>query len=127
MKLAQKSKYFFDEFILGAKLKSYIFEKYKTKKNNKNLDIELIIKNNYINFDKNKRFNSIVEGSNFAKDLVSEPGNILHPDEYAKRLKKLGKLGLKVSVYDKKKLKDMGMNALLGVGQGVLEVLTLLS
>ena len=118
IEISSKSKYFFDEFILGAKLKSYIFEKYKTKKNNKNLDIELIIKNNYINFDKNKRFNSIVEGSNFAKDLVSEPGNILHPDEYAKRLKKLGKLGLKVSVYDKKKLKDMGMNALLGVGQG---------
>ena len=23
---------------------------------------------------------------NFTKDLVSEPGNILHPDEYAKRL-----------------------------------------
>ena len=73
IEISSKSKYFFDEFILGAKLKSYIFEKYKTKKNNKNLDIELIIKNNYINFDKNKRFNSIVEGSNFAKDLVSEP------------------------------------------------------
>ena len=50
--------------------------------------------------------------------MVSEPGNILHPDEYAKRLKQLSKIGLKVTIYDKKKLKNLGMNALIGVGQG---------
>ena len=50
----------------------------------------------------NKRFNSLIEGTTFTKDLVSEPGNILHPDEYAKRLIMLRKLGLKVTVYDKK-------------------------
>ena len=54
----------------------------------------------------------------FARDLVSEPGNILHPDEYAKRLNALKKIGLKVTIYDEKKLKNLGMNALLGVGQG---------
>ena len=42
----------------------------------------------------------------------------MHPDEYVRRLIKLKKFGLKVSVYDKKKLKQLGMNALLGVGQG---------
>ena len=42
----------------------------------------------------------------------------LHPDEYARRIVKLRKFGLKVTVYDQKKLKKMGMNALLGVGQG---------
>ena len=103
-----KSKYFFDEFILGIKLKSYIFDKYKSKKN-KNFEIEYFLKTNRINFNKNKRFNSLIEGSNFTKkDLVSEPGNILHPDEYAQRLKKLNKLGLKVTVYDKKKIKKDG-------------------
>ena len=50
--------------------------------------------------------------------LVSEPGNILHPDEYAKRLNSLKKYGLKINIYDEKKLKKLGMNALLGVGQG---------
>ena len=53
----------------------------------------------------------------YARDLVSEPGNVLHPDEYAKRLSALRKDGLKVNVYDKK-LKKLGMNALLGVGMG---------
>ena len=42
----------------------------------------------------------------------------MHPDEYAKRLSALRKDGLKVNVYDKKKLKKLGMNALLGVGMG---------
>jgi leucyl aminopeptidase len=58
------------------------------------------------------------EGIKLTKDLVSEPGNILHPDEYAKRVLSLKKLGLKVQVFNKKKLKKLGMNALLGVGQG---------
>ena len=34
------------------------------------------------------------------------------------RLLKLKKHGLKVTVYDQKKLKKLGCNALLGVGQG---------
>jgi len=42
----------------------------------------------------------------------------LHPDEYAKRLTQLKKIGLKVSVYNEKQLKKMGCNALVGVGQG---------
>ena len=58
------------------------------------------------------------DGTFYARDLVSEPGNILHPDEYAKRLNSLKRDGLKVSIYDKKKLKKLGMNALLGVGMG---------
>ena len=58
------------------------------------------------------------EGTFYTRDLVSEPGNVLHPDEYAKRLKSLSKFGLKITVYDEKRLKKLGMNTLLGVGQG---------
>ena len=117
-KIRSGSKYFFDDFVLGLKLKSYVFDKYKTIKNNKTLSLELFIKKNQINFNKDKRFSSLIEGLNYTKDLVSEPGNVLHPDEYAKRLKKLSRFGLKITIYDQKKLKKMGMNALLGVGQG---------
>ena len=49
---------------------------------------------------------------------MSEPGNILHPDEYARRIKSLKNLGLKINVYDEKKLNKLGMHTLLGVGQG---------
>ena len=32
------------------------------------------------------KFKALEEGTFYARDLVSEPGNILHPDEYAKRI-----------------------------------------
>ena len=113
-----KNKNFLVEFIHGVKLKSYIFEKYKSKKKHRDFEISISTKKNIKEFDKNKRYNSLLEGTNLTKDLVSEPGNILHPDEYAKRLSQLRKLGLKVNIFDKRKLKKLGMNALLGVGQG---------
>jgi leucyl aminopeptidase len=75
-------------------------------------------KNNKLFIKNLSRFNALEEGTFFARNLVSEPGNILHPDEYAKRINSLKKFGLKINIYDEKKLKKLGMNALLGVGQG---------
>ncbi|WP_440678463.1 leucyl aminopeptidase [Candidatus Pelagibacter sp. HIMB1611] len=112
-----KLKNFLGYFLHGLKLKSYIFEKYKTKKNNNNIWINVNGKNIPSLKDQIK-FRSIEEGTFYTRDLVSEPGNILHPDEYAKRLKSLSRTGLKINVYDEKKLKKLGMNTLLGVGQG---------
>ncbi|WP_440692786.1 leucyl aminopeptidase [Candidatus Pelagibacter sp. HIMB1695] len=104
-------------FLHGIKLKSYKFEKYKSKKNKINLSIDLIGKNKPTLKELSK-FKAIEEGTFYARDLVSEPGNVLHPDEYAKRLNSLKKDGLKITIYDEKKLKKLGMNTLLGVGQG---------
>ncbi len=64
------------------------------------------------------KFKALEDGTFYARDLVSEPGNILHPDEYAKRLMSLRKDGLKVNIYDEKKMKKLGMHSLLGVGMG---------
>ena len=112
-----KLKNFIGYFLHGIKLKSYLFNKYKSKKNRKIISINVSGKNKPSFFDQIK-FKAIEEGSFYARDLVSEPGNILHPDEYAKRLSKLKKIGLKINIYDEKKLKKLGMNTLLGVGQG---------
>jgi len=116
--ISNKNKNFLDEFIHGVQLKSYEFNKYKTKKDKQIFTIDILIKNKTLKFNKNKKFDSLVQGISLAKDLVSEPGNVLHPDEYAKRLTQLRRIGLKVTIYDQKKLKKLGMNALLGVGQG---------
>ena len=104
-------------FLHGLVLKSYTFEKYKSKKNKKKIVITIIGKNKPT-LDDQIKFKAIENGTFFARDLVSEPGNILHPDEYAKRLELLKKNGLKITIYDEKKLKKLGMNTLLGVGQG---------
>jgi len=115
---SSKIKNFLGYFLHGIKLKSYEFNIYKSKKNKKLVSINVIGNKNKISIQDQLRFRALEEGTFFARDLVSEPGNILHPDEYAKRINSLKKFGLKVSVYDEKKLKKLGMNALLGVGQG---------
>ena len=113
-----KTKNFIGHFLHGLKLKSYEFNIYKSKINKKIVSINVIGKKNKISAKDHLRFKALEEGSFFARDLVSEPGNVLHPDEYAKRINTLKKFGLKINIYDEKKLKKLGMNALLGVGQG---------
>jgi leucyl aminopeptidase len=105
-------------FLHGLKLRSYEFNIYKSKKDKKLVSINVVGSKNKISTKDQLRFKALEDGTFFARDLVSEPGNILHPDEYAKRLSSLTKIGLRINVYDKKKLKKFGMNALLGVGQG---------
>ena len=93
-------------FLHGIKLKSYKFEKYKTKKNKKVLSL-FVFGKNIPSIKDQIKFNAIEQGTFFTRDLVSEPGNVLHPDEYAKRIKSLNKLGLKVSIYNEQKLKSL--------------------
>ena len=109
---------FLEEFLHGAELKSYEFNLYKTKKTNKIINFNILKSKNIINEKIRTKLDAILKGVNLTRDLVSEPGNILTPDEYTKRLLKLKKHGLKITVYDEKKLKNLGLNALLGVGQG---------
>ena len=109
---------FLGHFLHGLKLKSYEFNKYKSKKEKRFISLNVIGTKNKPSSQSQLKFKALEEGTFYARDLVSEPGNILHPDEYAKRLSSLRKNGLKVNVYDEKKLKKLGMNALLGVGQG---------
>ncbi|MDA9933525.1 leucyl aminopeptidase [Candidatus Pelagibacter sp.] len=113
-----KIKNFVGYFLHGIKLKSYEFNIYKSKKDKKFVSINVIGNRNKISANDQLKFKALEEGTFFARDLVSEPGNILHPDEYAKRINSLKKFGLKITLYDEKKLKKLGMNALLGVGQG---------
>ena len=112
---------FFSEFIFGFNLKSYTFNKYKTlnkEKINKKINFKIItshkkkIENNY------KYYDAIKQGVFLTRDLVSEPPNVLSPKTYVQEIQKLSKLGLKIKAYDEKEMKKLGLNALLGVGQG---------
>ena len=109
---------FLGHFLHGLKLKSYEFKKYKSKKEDRFLSINVIGNKNKPSAQTQLKFKALEEGAFFARDLVSEPGNILHPDEYAKRLISLKKNRLKVNIYDEKKLRKLGMHSLLGVGMG---------
>ena len=105
-------------FLHGLKLKSYEFDIYKSKKDRKNILINVIGNKNQITTKNELRFKAIEEGTFFARDLVSEPPNVLNPKEYVNRLLKLRKLGIKVTTYNESQMKKLGMHSLLGVGRG---------
>jgi len=112
---------FFSEFIFGFNLKSYTFNKYKTlnkEKTNKKISFKIITSQKQKIEKEYKYHEAIKEGVFLARDLVSEPPNILNPKFYVQEIKKLSKLGLKIKVYGEKEMKKLGLNALLGVGQG---------
>ena len=110
-------KNFIYTFIHGAKLKSYEFNLYKSNYKDEVFEFNVIGIEKINKFILSK-YNAIEAGTNFARDLVSEPPNILYPKEYVKRLLKLKKLGIKVTTYNESQLKKLGMNSLLGVGRG---------
>jgi leucyl aminopeptidase len=108
---------------LGARLKSYAFNHYRTR----NLEeYEQRLKAATIATsavqDAKKAWatlEAIAAGMFFARDLVNEPPNVLSPAEFAKRAKNtLGKLGVKVEILGEAEMKKLGMGSLLGVGQG---------
>jgi len=114
---------YFSQFIFGFNLKSYTFNKYRTlnkEKFEKKINYKIITKNKKKIEEKYKYYNAIKEGVFLTRDLVSEPPNILNPESYAREIQKLSKLGLKIKSYNEKELKKLGLNALLGVGQGSL-------
>ena len=80
---------FIGRFMHGLKLKSYEFNIYKSKKTKNIITINLIGKLSALSLKNKLKFKALEEGTFFTRDLVSEPGNVLHPDEYAKRLLKL--------------------------------------
>ncbi len=61
---------------------------------------------------------AVAEAVEFSRDLVSEPANILYPEEFARRVKGLEKLGLEVEILGEKELEKLGFRTLLAVGMG---------
>jgi len=116
--ISSKYENFIGYFLHGLKLKSYEFNLYKSKKEQKTISINVIGKKNKATIQNELRFKAIEEGTFFARDLVSEPPNVLNPKEYTNRLLKLRKLGIKVTVYNESQMKKLGMHSLLGVGRG---------
>ena len=112
---------FFSEFIFGFSLKSYKFNKYKTldkKEIDKKINFKIVTSNSPKIEKKYKYYDAIKEGVFLTRDLVSEPPNILNPKAYVSEIKKLSRLGLDIKIYNEKKMKKLGLNALVGVGQG---------
>ncbi len=114
----------------GMALRNYVFDRYKSekkdgeegengKKNGKKLSALTMLVADPKAADRAWRERAgLVEAVHMARDLVNEPGNVLYPAEFARRVKELEKLGLEVEILDEKELEKLGFGALLAVGQG---------
>ena len=110
------------EFAMGAKLRAYSFDTYKSGKDgdDKPKTLKLTLK---VADPKGARkawaaAEGIADGVILARDLVNEPANILGPVEFAQKAEALGQLGVEVKVLGEKEMKKLKMEALLGVAQG---------
>ena len=111
------------DITLGAVLRAYAFNRYKTKRKEgeeppaaRKLAVAVAdanaVRKAYVARE------GIAEGVVIARDLVNEPANVLYPLEFARRARALKKVGVEVEVLDVRAMGKLGMNALLGVGQG---------
>ena len=111
------------DLALGVQLRAYAFERYKTKRKEeeeKSAKVRVKIAVARVAAAENAFVPraAVANGVVIARDLVNEPANVLYPEEFARRAGGLKKLGVVVDVLDVKEMKKLGMNALLGVGQG---------
>jgi leucyl aminopeptidase len=111
------------ELALGARLRAYTFDLYKTKRKDgeqrpDKVEVNFACSNPAAAENAWAQSGAIADGVVLARDLVNEPANVLYPGEFARRITGLSKLGLGVEVLDVAAMKKLGMGALLGVGQG---------
>ncbi|MBZ9808604.1 leucyl aminopeptidase [Mesorhizobium sp. BR1-1-9] len=113
----------------GILLRSYSFDKYKTRKDKDDgqgdrAEPKKPAKITIHTADPagaKKAFaetEAVIDGVLLARDLVNEPANVLGPVEFAARAKELEALGVKVEILAEKEMKKLGMGSLLGVAQG---------
>jgi leucyl aminopeptidase len=106
----------------GALLGLYAFRRHITKKENNFGEIKEFT---IVGREKRQIEKAIVRGkilaeaANWARDMVNEPSNFMTPSNMAEAARQLAKkYGLKVEVFEKEKMKELGMGGLLGVSQG---------
>jgi leucyl aminopeptidase len=111
------------DIAVGARLRGYSFDRYKTKRKDDDeraseVTVSVAVADVAAARKSFAARNAVADGVIWARDLVNEPPNILYPEEFARRANSLKKLGVAVEILDVPAMKKLGMNALLGVGQG---------
>jgi len=107
---------------LGASLRAYRFDRYRTTEKREErpslASVTLLVEDPAAARKAYAPLASTAQAIGAARDLVSEPANVITPQAFAAVAKASSELGLKVEVLGPKKLKKLGLNLMLGVGQG---------
>jgi len=106
----------------GLELASYRFDRYRTKEKpeQKPSITEAVVMSEGAAAAEAafKPLAEVAAGVSLARDLVSEPANVLYPETLAERCKDLSAQGVDVEIMDEARLESIGMTTLLAVGMG---------
>jgi leucyl aminopeptidase len=106
----------------GAVLRSYRFDLYRTKQKpeDKPKLASIVVLTGHADDASAEwvKLSALAHGVFVARDLATEPPNVLTPVEFANRIEKLSELGLKVEVFSPEQMLEWGFGALMGVAQG---------
>jgi leucyl aminopeptidase len=106
----------------GAAARAWRYDPYRTKLSKKqkpSLEEVIVVGGGDGAQDLWGRHSALLDGLSFTRELVTEPANILYPESFVERARaRLEPLGCEIEVLDEKQMAQLGMGALLGVGQG---------
>ncbi len=105
----------------GAVLRGWRYDRYRTRlpaTQKPTLEKILVIGAAGDAADAWTRTAAVVEGVRFARELVTEPANVIYPESFVERCRRMATLGIELQVLDEDAMRAAGMGALLGVGQG---------
>lgn len=103
----------------GIMLKSWKFDKYQAEKHGINIEY-IEAKTAYIEINQTvyEHLHMVKEGVFTVRRMVTEPANVMDPDQMLEEARELKKLGVKISVLDNRDMEKLGMNSLLAVAKG---------
>ena len=105
---------------MGMTSSAYHFERYFTEASSNEASVQIVVVSDKVDASHPAMADraALMAGVEMARDLAFEPANKLYPAEFAERCEGLAELGLEVTVLDDAAMAELGMHALLGVGQG---------
>ena len=109
-------------FAFGARLRGYRFDKYRTTQKEDEKPklgaLKLLVADPKKADAAWQPLAALAEGVELTRNLVTEPANVLSPEEFADRTLALRKLGVRVEIFTEKELEKLGFGSLLSVSQG---------
>ena len=101
--------------VLGASIANYHFDKYKNKKGHRISEVYL----SGVSTDSIEVAKVVADSMKLARNLANEPAAFATPSKLAEIAQ--GLEGIETIVYDEDKIRELGMNAYLAVGQGSIQ------
>ncbi len=106
----------------GARLRAWRFDRYRTHEKEEQKPtlkgLNLLVTDVAAARKAFAPLDRVADAVATARDVVSEPPNVIYPETLAERCKHLSAIGVKVEVLDEKQLAKLGMGALIGVALG---------